>query len=224
MIIAIDGPAGSGKSTTASVVAERLGFVHLDSGAFYRTLTLAALRAEIPEDEWPELDADELEQLDVRVEVTKDGICAMIGEEDVTDEIRSPEVNARVSRMARVPVVRGWLLEQLRETAHGTDLVADGRDIGTVVFPNAELKVFLTADPEERARRRLAQEGTSDPDPETVRRETEQLLARDRMDRERETAPLKKAHDAVELDTTDLDFEAQVARIVELATSAVDRG
>lgn len=219
MIIAIDGPAGSGKSSTASAVAQRLGFVHLDSGAFYRALTLAALRAGIPEDRWAELDAGRLEGLGVQVRVERGGYRVLIDDDDVTDAIRSPKVNAHVSAMARVPAVRDWLLARLRDVARDADLVADGRDIGTVVFPNAELKVFLTADPEERARRRLAQEGVTAPDPQRLLEEVTRLEARDRMDRERDVAPLRRASDAVVLDTTSLDFEAQVERIVELAVS-----
>jgi cytidylate kinase len=224
MIIAIDGPAGSGKTSTARAVARRLGFNHLDSGAFYRALTLAALRAEIPLERWPALGLDDLDALGISARADRLGYRLLIGTIDVTEEIRSPEVNAHVSAMARIPAVREWLLERLRDAARGTDLVADGRDIGTVVFPDADLKIFLTADPRERARRRLAQQGVHNPDPETLEAEVRRLEKRDRMDREREIAPLRKADDAIEVDTTKLSFEEQVERIVDLAESRMRQG
>lgn len=219
MIIAIDGPAGSGKSTTAQEVARRLGFRHLDSGAFYRALTYAALRVGIPVDSWDTLSREELDALGVRAEPADSGFRLLVDGRDVTPEIRSPEVNAHVSRMARVPAVRDWLLGRLRDAARGVDLVADGRDIGTVVFPDAELKVFLFADPVVRARRRLAQNGIEEPDPATLAAEVERLRERDRMDSEREVAPLRMAEDAIPVDTTSLTFDEQVERIVRLARS-----
>ncbi|HEX7119660.1 MAG TPA: (d)CMP kinase [Longimicrobiales bacterium] len=217
MIIAIDGPAGSGKSTTARAVARRLGFRHLDSGAFYRALTYAALRAGAPVERWDDLSRAELDAFDVHAEPADETFRLRVGGEDVTREIRSPEVNAHVSRMARVPAVREWLLGRLREAARGVDLVADGRDIGTVVFPEAELKIFLSADVAIRARRRLAENGVVDPDDETLAAEIARLHARDRMDTEREVAPLRMADDAVPVDTTSLTFDEQVERIVRLA-------
>src|SRR5690606_9809465 len=152
---AIDGPAGSGKSSTARAIAQRLGFRHLDSGAFYRALTLAALRAGIPVERWEQLEADDLDRLDVRGVAGAGGFRMLIRGVDAGDAIRAPEVNAHVSTMARVPAVRAWLLGRLRAAAVGVDLVSDGRDVGTVVFPGADLKIFLVADPRERARRRL---------------------------------------------------------------------
>lgn len=219
MIIAIDGPAGSGKSTTARAVARRLGFHHLESGAFYRALTYAALRAGLPVERWPELEASALDALNVHARPADGAFRLFVGEEDVTEFLRSPEVTAHVSQMARVPAVREWLLSQLREAGRKTDLVCDGRDMGTVVFPEAELKIFLTASPETRARRRLAEQGVTDPDPAELAAEVERLLTRDRLDTEREVAPLRRAADAVLLDTTALDFEAQVEAVVRLAES-----
>ncbi len=224
MIIAIDGPAGSGKSTTARAVAQRLGFRHLDSGAFYRALTLAALRQGTPPDRWDELTPQQLEALEVTAEPADQGFRMRVGGEDVSEWIRSPEVNAHVSHMARVPAVREWLLGRLRAAARAVDLVADGRDIGTVVFPNADLKVFLTADPTVRARRRLAQHGTTEPDEETLAAEVARLRERDRMDSERETAPLRMAEDAVAVDTTALSFDEQVDYIVALARERMGEG
>jgi CMP/dCMP kinase len=217
MIIAIDGPAGSGKSSTAKAVAERLGFRHLDSGAFYRAITYAALDAGIPPAMWPNLDAAALNELDIHAEVADHGVEFYLGGKNVTSEIRSPEVNAHVSPMAAVPAVRDWLLSQLRATAMSSDLVADGRDIGTVVFPDAAVKVFLIAQSETRAKRRLAETGNPTPSSTEVQNEVDRLGLRDRMDSSRTTAPLKQAPDAVVIDTTELSFEEQVEKIVKLA-------
>lgn len=217
IVIAIDGPAGSGKSSTAKAVASRLGYLHLDSGAFYRAITLAALEEGIPAEEWGALSTDRLERLGVTSRRGQNGYALQIEGEDVGDRIRAPEVNAHVSRMAAVPAVREWLLSALRDAGRSGGLVADGRDIGTVVFPDAELKVFLVADPGERARRRLREQGSADPSAHEVEAETARLMERDRQDEDRETAPLLQADDAVLLDTTHLSFDQQVGRIVELA-------
>jgi cytidylate kinase len=221
MIIAIDGPAGSGKSSTAKAVARRLGFRHLDSGAFYRAITHAALQRAIPVDSWQQLDARTLADFQVSTEPAEQGFIFRVGGEDVTNEIRSPEVNAHVSQMAAVPAVRDWLLAQLRAAGASTSLVSDGRDIGTVVFPDADLKVFLIAQSEVRARRRLAENGNPHPTKIELQNEVDRLGRRDRMDSQRETAPLKQADDAVVIDTSKLSFEEQVARIVELAREKI---
>ncbi|MBI4544430.1 MAG: (d)CMP kinase [Gemmatimonadetes bacterium] len=217
MIIAIDGPAGSGKSSTARAVAERMDLRHLDSGAFYRALTHAALRAGVPPDRWPGLGHADLDALQVHGRPAERGFHLYAREQDITGALRSAEVNANVSHMARVPAVRGWLLERLREAARGTDLVADGRDMGTVVFPNAELKIFLIASPETRARRRLAEQGVEAPGPDELAAEVRRLLERDRIDSEREVGPLRRAPDAIPVDTTLLTFDQQVEQIVRLA-------
>ena len=217
MIIAIDGPAGSGKSSTAREVARRLDFHHVDSGAFYRALTWSALRAGVAADRFAALDAAALDGFGVRAEPHGHGFRMYAGERDVDAEIREPEVNANVSVMARVPAVRDWLNRRLRDAATRADVVVDGRDIGTVVFPRAELKIFLVADPETRARRRLAERGTLAPSIDEVAAEVERLLERDRMDSEREVAPLRQAPDAVAIDTSRLDFDAQVEQVVALA-------
>jgi 3-phosphoshikimate 1-carboxyvinyltransferase len=217
IVIAIDGPAGSGKSSTARAVAQALGYRHLDSGAFYRALTLAALRAGIAPERWSELTEAELEALGVDALPTGTGYQVRIAEVAVGEEIRTPEVNAHVSAMAAVPAVRAWLLHALRRAGRQGALVADGRDIGTVVFPEAELKVFLGCSPFERARRRLIEQGTPAPSAEQLAAEAERLVQRDTLDSTRETAPLLRAPDAVMLDTTDLAFDAQVAAIVRLA-------
>jgi len=217
IIVAIDGPAGSGKSSTARAVATELGYLHLDSGAFYRALTLAALEAGISPERWPSLDGDDLRSLGVEWKVTDDGIRLRVRGRDVTSDLRSPEVNAHVSAMAAVPAVRDWLLEALRAVGEGGGLVADGRDIGTVVFPDAELKIFLVCDPAERARRRLLEQGVSAPSAEEIEGEAARLEERDRLDSTRAVAPLLRAPDAVQLDTTNLDFPTQVRAITRLA-------
>jgi len=217
IIVAIDGPAGSGKSSTARAAAAALGYRHLDSGAFYRAITLAALRAGIPEERWPGLSAGELEALGVEGTAVEGGYRITLRGEDVSEAIRAPEVNAHVSQMAAVPGVRGWLMGALREAGARGGLVADGRDIGTVVFPDAELKVYLDCAPEERARRRLLEQGASDLSESAVRAEAARLSGRDVIDSTRAVAPLSRAEDAVLLDTTGLDFAEQVNAIVRLA-------
>jgi cytidylate kinase len=217
IIIALDGPAGSGKSSTAKAVAAELGYRHLDSGAFYRAITLAALRAGLSVDGWEALSPAELDRLDVHGRPHAAGYTLTLAGEDVSAAIRAAEVNAHVSRMAAVPAVRTWLMGALREAGARGGLVADGRDIGTVVFPDAELKVFLVADPAERARRRLREQGSQAPSADEVGAETHRLLGRDRVDSTRAVAPLARAADAVEVDTTGLEFSAQVAEIVRLA-------
>ena len=220
MIVAIDGPAGSGKSSTAKAVATALGFRHLDSGALYRALTWAALKAGIPPEQWEGLDTAALDALQVESVARPDRFEVAVDGSIMGDEIRSPEVNAHVSRMAAVPAVRHWLLDTLRSAGQHGRLVADGRDIGTVVFPNADLKLFLVCAPEERARRRLRERGMVDDPPDEVRRETERLQGRDAIDSGRAVAPLAQARDAVVLDTTEMNFAEQVDVIVRLARAA----
>lgn len=217
IIIALDGPAGSGKSSTAKAVAARLGYRHLDSGAFYRALTLAALLAGIDRERWGELSPAELDGLGVSTEPDERGYRMLLRGADVSREIRSPDVNAHVSRMAAVPAVREWLMDALRAAGARGGLVADGRDIGTVVFPDAELKVYLVCDPLERARRRLREQRAADLSEEAVRAEAERLQGRDAIDSGRAAAPLRQADDAVVVDTSGLTFEAQVETVVRLA-------
>jgi cytidylate kinase len=220
MIIAIDGPAGSGKSSTAKAVAARLGFRHLDSGAFYRAITFAALKTGIPVGTWSELSSRDLDALDIHTKPGEKGFDFYMGDRNITVEIRSSEVNEHVSPMAAVPAVRTWLMDKLHDAAESSDLVADGRDIGTVVFPDAEVKVFLIAQSETRARRRLAETGNAEPTYVDIQNEVDRLGRRDRMDSQRETAPLKQATDAVVIDTTSTSFDEQVERIVALARAA----
>lgn len=217
-VIAIDGPAGSGKSTTARAVAQALGFAHLDSGALYRAVTWLGLRmrSEFTGRQLAELAREQHLGL-----VRDDGsFVPVLGKEPIGEVLRSPEVTRRVSAVAALPEVRDWVNRQLREAAAGAGgVVSDGRDIGTVVFPEARLKVFLTASPEERARRRFRETGEAE-NARALRRMVEDLEARDRADSERAVAPLRPAEGAVRLDTGGLRFEEQVGRIVVLARKA----
>lgn len=199
MVIAIDGPAGAGKSTVARAVAAALGFTFLDSGAMYRCVALAARERGAT----PAAVADQL-----RIEPF-DGV-RMDGR-DVSAEIRTPEVSQAASQAAADPAVRAAMVREQRRLLAGGNWVAEGRDIGTVVAPGAELKVFLTASPAERARRRAEQLGA---DPATVRAE---MTIRDQRDESREHSPLVAAPDAITLDSTGLTLDAVVARIAELA-------
>lgn len=217
MIVAIDGPAGSGKSTTAREVARRLRFLHVDSGAFYRALTFALLEDGVPQDDWAGLGPADFDRFDVRADRADGGLRLSIAGRPVQDELRGLDVNRHVSRVAAIPAVRDWLLDRLRDLAAHQDIVADGRDIGTVVFPDADVKVFLVADPEVRARRRLLERGIRDPDRDTLLAEIHRLMERDRLDSERNVAPLRAAADAVRVDTTALTFDEQIGAILELA-------
>ena len=215
-VVAIDGPAGSGKSSTARAVADALDFAHLDSGALYRAFTLAAIDHDLP------LDGERIAALagalPVRLDRTPAGYRPEIAGVDVSEAVRSPAVTARVSAVAALPAVRRVVNAMVRAAAaeHPRGVVIEGRDIGTVVFADAGLKIFLTASPEERARRRLLQENRLQ-DAASVAREAETLKVRDHADANRPIAPLAQAPDAIPLDTTGMGFDEQVRRIVELA-------
>ena len=223
-LVTLDGPAGSGKSTTAREVARRLGYRYLDSGALYRALTYALLDADVPADEWPALGRAGIDALGVRVEPAGDRVAIRLGDRPLDEELRSEAVTARVPDLARLPAVRGWLLGAQRGAGRAGRLVADGRDMGTVVFPEAGLKVFLRADPRERARRRLRDKGVDAPDDARLDAEEALLRERDAKDAGREHAPLKVPEGAWVLDTTRLTFEEQVARIVERAREVAEGG
>ncbi len=232
-VIAIDGPAASGKSSTASLVARRLGWAHLDSGALYRAITLAVLDniGELWAGSGSLWSAQQIvalaEGLPVRLVLVDHVFRPEVAGVDVAQAIRSERVTQRVSEVAAIPEVRHWVNVQQREAvqAYARGVVVDGRDIGTVVFPDAPLKLFLTASPEERARRRLAERrggsggsgGSGGGGGDELRREAEVLAARDRADSTRVVAPLKAAADAVVLDTTRLSLEQQVQAVVTLA-------
>ena len=220
-VIAIDGPSASGKSTTAAAVARELGALHLDSGALYRALTALALELGHREGRGPGaaavVGAAETRGLELRE--AGGSLLPFLGGKDAEPLLRTPQVNALVSEVSAWPPVREWVNARLREAAGATRLlVLDGRDIGTAVFPAAPLKVFLTATPEARARRRLLQRGGS-PTAGEVAHEAALLAERDRKDSARPVAPLRRADDAVLLDTSELDFAEQVGEIVRLARS-----
>jgi cytidylate kinase len=206
MVIAIDGPAGAGKSTVARAVATELGFTYLDSGAMYRSVALAAREAGVDAD-----DAAALGPLAAGLEIGFDGRRVLLGGRDVTEEIRRPEVTADASRVSVHPAVRAAMVARQQALIAADDYVAEGRDIGTVVSPDAPLKVFLTASGEERARRRAAQTG------EDAAAVLAAQKLRDARDTEREHGALRAAEDAVELDTTGFSLEEVVGRVVALA-------
>jgi CMP/dCMP kinase len=206
MVIAIDGPAGAGKSSVARAVAAELGFTFLDSGAMYRCVALAAIEAGADPD-----DGEALGPLAESLEISLEDGRVLLGERDVSEAIREPAVTAAASRVSVHPAVRAAMVARQRALIAAGRYVAEGRDIGTVVSPEAPLKVFLTATDEERARRRAAQTGE---DFESV---LDAQRRRDARDTEREHGALRAAGDAVEIDTTGLGLEAVVGRVVALA-------
>jgi cytidylate kinase len=210
-VIAIDGPAASGKSSTAQMVAEKLGYLHVDSGSLYRAATAAILRRNKDASKWTEqavLDAAR----PIELRAARTSFYPALDGRAIEDEIRGAMVTENVSRVAQMPRVREWVDQKVREAARSTDVVVDGRDIGTVVFPRADLKIFLVADPRERAARRLRQRGTPTSqvllDDETIR-----ITERDARDAG-QTIP---AADAFVIDTTGLTQQEQVEQIVTLA-------
>ena len=208
--IAIDGPAGAGKSSVAKAAARALGFIYVDTGALYRTVALHMLRSGVE----PAVEAA-LAGVAVDLRHAPDGQHVLLCGEDVTDEIRTPEVSMAASAVSAIPAVRKFLFSLQTGMAERYNVIMDGRDIGTVVLPNAQVKVFLTASAEERARRRcleMEQKGAPVDYEQTLR----EIRQRDEQDMNRETAPLKPAEDSVLLDTSDLDFEGAVQRLLEI--------
>lgn len=218
VIVAIDGPAGAGKSSVAGAVADRLGFVRVDTGALYRAVTLLALERGLSS-----ADASALEALTSALDLRFDGGRVLLEGRDVTDAIRSREVTAAVSAISAVPQVRRALLGLQRRLgrAHPSGAILEGRDIGTVVFPDAEVKVFLTASDEERARRRHA-ELVAAGRPDSYEDVLDGIRGRDAHDAGRRTAPLKPAESAVRIDTTEHDFEQVVQRVLDVVRRSLD--
>lgn len=217
LTIAIDGPAGAGKSTVAQIVAKRLGYIYIDTGAMYRAVTLQALR-----EKTDLYSATELSKLAQRVNIRLENQLGeakprvFLNGEDVTREIRSPEVSRHVSLVAQIPGVRAQMVELQRQMGKTGGVVMDGRDIGTHVLPLAEIKIFLTASIEERALRRskeLAEKGY----PVDLESLKEEICRRDQMDTEREIAPLIQAPDAILLDSTSLHINGVVDQILAIA-------
>jgi cytidylate kinase len=218
IVIAIDGPAASGKSSTAHWVAERLGFRHVDSGALYRAATAARLRRGDAPEGWTEASLLEAAR-DVGLRAGAGAFVPLVAGEPAEAEIRGSAVTHSVSRVARMPGVRDWVNARVRECAKRYDVVVDGRDIGTAVFPDATLKIFLVADPWERARRRLTQRLERRPTDEEIAEETDRLVQRDAKD----ATQTVQAKDAVLIDTTYLTQAEQVERIVALAHAVTQR-
>ena len=216
VVVAIDGPAGAGKSTASKRVAERLGYTLVDTGAMYRSVALVAVERGLDLDS--EAVVSEIARtIDLELESKPSGaVRVYVDGRDVSELIRDPQISSAASRVSRHVAVRDALVAQQRRLGAAGGVVLEGRDIGTVVFPDAEVKVFLTASPEERARRRVAElvaKGHDVDYDETL----DQIRERDRLDESREIAPLKPADDALRLDSTDLGLDEVVERIVAAA-------
>jgi len=213
LIIAIDGPAASGKSTTAKLVAEKLDYLYLDTGAMYRAMTLKALREKVDLG-----DPRALAQMAARtrIELIREGkqIKTLLDGQDVSREIRSPEVTANINSVCEVPEVRRVLVDLQRKAGEKGGVVVEGRDIGTVVFPHADLKFYMVASLEERAKRRLKELRSMGMDAK-IEQVREQIRRRDELDSSRTNGPLKRAEDAILLDTTDMSIQEQVEFIVK---------
>ena len=218
MVIAIDGPAASGKSSTAQWVAERLGYLHVDSGSLYRALAAATLRGGRPVADWtPGLLLAQGDRVSIRPGTN--AFVTLIDGEAADEEIRGSAVTAHVSRAATMPEVRAWVNDRVRRAAESRNVVVDGRDMGTAVFPEAPLKIFLIADPWERARRRLTQRLSRRPTDAEVAEEVDALVHRDAKD----ATQTVQAKDAILVDTTYLTQAEQVERIVALAYAVSHR-
>ena len=212
MIVAIDGPAATGKSTSAKKVARELGFIHLDTGAMYRCVTLSVLRNQITLDNENAL-SQLLKELDIRLEKLDDELVVYLNGEDVSDEIRKAEVTSYVSTVSALSQVRNALVRIQRNIAKNQDCVVEGRDIGTIVFPDAEFKFFLVADDFVRARRRQL-DLIAIGEEKSIAVLVEEIRQRDFLDSERSNSPLRKADDAIEIDTSKMTFNEQVAFMV----------
>ncbi len=214
MIIAIDGSAATGKSTTAKIVAEKLGFTYLDTGAMYRCVTLLLQKSRVSLHETDKI-LEILEDIEIEFEESREHIIVKLNDNDVSEDIRSLAVTNNVSAVSALEPVRRAMVEIQRKIAAKADCVMEGRDIGTVVFPDAEVKIFLTCDIEERAVRRqldlklLGEEKSID---ELIK----DIERRDQYDSSREISPLKKAEDAVEVDTSSLTIDDQASKIIEI--------
>ena len=209
--IAIDGPAGAGKSTIAKMVSAKLGYIYVDTGALYRTVALYITENNIPDEDVEKA----LEKADVSLRFIDGAQRVFLGDRDVSDLIRTPEISMAASRTSAIPAVRAYLFETQQKIARENNIIMDGRDIGTVVLPNADVKIFLTASAEERANRRY-KELAEKPDCPPYEDILKDIIQRDYQDMHRETAPLKQAEDAVLVDTTKLNLEESAAAIVKV--------
>jgi CMP/dCMP kinase len=218
--IAIDGPAGSGKTTTAKLVAERLNYIYIDTGAMYRAVTLAWLKTNKPLEE--SVICKLMKEIKIYLQQTESGQSTFLDGVNVTDAIRSPEVTANVSPVSAIQCVRDKLVTMQRELGKNGGAVLEGRDIGTIVFPDAELKIFLNASVETRALRRakeLKEKGMEF----SVEEIKAQITERDQYDSTRSISPLKKAKDSIEIDTSNLTIEQQCEKIIELVNQIIKK-
>jgi len=217
LVVTIDGPAGSGKTTVSRMLADRLDYRYIDTGALYRGVALAAKSAEIDGKNDSEL-GSLCDRLKLAFSRSEDGLRLILNDVDITDSIRTPDVTMLASAISARPVVRQYLLKLQRDLGKDKNVVIEGRDMGTVVFPEAEIKFFLDASPESRAMRRyLEVKDTSGQDLETVKKD---MLKRDKNDSMRKLAPLKPATDAVIIDSTDFSIEEIVDRLYEIVDKA----
>ncbi|MBQ8961674.1 MAG: (d)CMP kinase [Ruminococcus sp.] len=214
--IAIDGPAGAGKSTIAKMVSKKLGYIYVDTGALYRTIALYITENGI-EDEKVE---EALPGAEVSLKFIDGEQRVFLGDRDVSELIRTPIISMAASRTSALPPVRAYLFETQQKIARENSVIMDGRDIGTVVLPNADVKIFLTASAEERADRRF-KELSEKPDCPSYQEILDDIIQRDYQDMHRETAPLKQAEDAVLVDTTHLNLEESAAEIVRIITERI---
>lgn len=221
LVIAIDGPAASGKSTTARLVAQRLGYLHIDTGAMYRAITLLAIEQQIPLRDIERI-GDVAQRTKISLERSESGNRVYVDGREVTQEIRSTAVTKNVSAVSSYQVVRDVLVREQRQMAEGGGVVLDGRDIGTVVLPNADVKIYMVAQVSERVKRRRLELEAAGAVVESSNLERE-ILERDRLDSTRAASPLRKAPDAIELDTSDLTIEQQVQFVVDQAKRVLER-
>ncbi|CUU05025.1 cytidylate kinase [Candidatus Kryptobacter tengchongensis] len=221
IIIAIDGPAGSGKSTTARLVAQKLGYIYIDTGAMYRALTLKVIELGIdPNDESSIIKIAENTKIELLYE--NGNLKVILDGKDVSEKIRSPEVTSLVSIVSAHPKLRDIMVKKQRELGRNGGVVMDGRDIGTVVFPDADLKIFMTADVRERAKRRQKELKAQGFDVE-IEKLIKEIEERDKFDSTREIGPLKKADDAIEIDTTNLTIDEQVEIVLKKAYELINQ-
>ncbi len=215
VVVAIDGPAGAGKSTVARMLAAQLGFTYIDTGAMYRAVALWAMRSGLVV-----TDMHRMEQLAEAAAIGLEPDKVSLNGEDITGDIRTPEVSQASSKVAEIPGVRRAMVAKQRAIAQNANVVMEGRDIGTVVFPQAQVKVFLDADPGERTRRRVDQLGAGDQVKDVAR----QIAERDTRDRTRAEAPLTQAPDAVYLDSTDLSLDQVVEALLKIVRTKTANG
>lgn len=216
--IAIDGPAGAGKSTVAKMISAELGYIYVDTGALYRTIALYLIENNISDDEIPE----KICNADVSIKFDDGVQKVFLGDRDVSGLIRTPEISMEASRTSAIPAVREYLFDTQKKIAHENNVIMDGRDIGTVVLPDAEVKIFLTATPEERANRRY-KELSEKPDCPCYEKILSDIIERDYNDINRSVSPLKQADDAILVDTTDFDLNQSVTEIIRIINDKTGR-